>query len=107
MVEKIKKLCDESGMSLNDLEEQIEGVGVNTIYRWDISAPNVMRVKAVAEFFNVSMDWLLDREVPITDQETELIRKFQMLSDAQKEMILSNVDFLLSQKPIRKETQIS
>ena len=58
--EKIKELADKQGISLNKLEEKL-GFSRNTIYNMKKSTPNVERVSKIADFFNVSTDYLLGR----------------------------------------------
>ncbi|MDU2713588.1 MAG: helix-turn-helix transcriptional regulator [Streptococcus salivarius] len=58
--EKIKELADKQGISLNKLEEKL-GFSRNTIYNMKKSTPNVERVSTIADYFNVSTDYLLGR----------------------------------------------
>ena len=58
--EKIKELADKQGISLNILEENL-GFSRNTIYNMKKSTPNVERVSKIADYFNVSTDYLLGR----------------------------------------------
>lgn len=58
--EKIKELADKQGISLNQLEEKL-GFSRNTIYNMKKSTPNVERVSKIADYFNVSTDYLLGR----------------------------------------------
>lgn len=104
--ENVKACADQYGISIYQLEKQLHFAN-KSISTWNEHRPSVDKVCAVADFFHVSMDWLLDRETQMTKRETDLIENFRLLDDGQKKTILDNVDFLLSQKPIRKETQIS
>ena len=61
MLEKIKSLCQERGISLPELEKAC-GLGTRTIYRWDEVIPSVDKVKKVARYFGVTVDSLLDSE---------------------------------------------
>ena len=58
--EKIKELADKQGISLNKIEEKL-GFSRNTIYNLKKSTPNVERVSMIADYFNVSTDYLLGR----------------------------------------------
>lgn len=58
--EKIKELADKKGISINILEEQL-GFSRNTIYNMKTKKPNAERVAAIADYFNVSTDYLLGR----------------------------------------------
>ena len=57
---KIKELADKQGISLNKLEEKLS-FSRNTIYNMKKSTPNVERVSMIADYFNVSTDYLLGR----------------------------------------------
>jgi len=61
MVDKIKQLCKNAGISLNALEQEI-GIGKSTIYRWDYMPPALDKVQKVADYFGVSLDYLSGRD---------------------------------------------
>lgn len=58
--ERLKKLCDEQGISVNTLEEKI-GFGRNTLYSWKNNVPKGSNLTAVADYFGTSVDYLLGR----------------------------------------------
>ena len=58
--ELVKELCKKQGFSLNTLEEKI-GFARNSLYSWKNSEPKPKKLKAVADYFNVSTDYLLGR----------------------------------------------
>ncbi|AWC29287.1 helix-turn-helix domain-containing protein [Bacillus cytotoxicus] len=60
ITEIIKQLCQKRGISISKLEEEL-GFGQNTIYQWKKRTPSVERVQKVADYFNVSTDYLLGR----------------------------------------------
>lgn len=60
IVEKIRELANKEGYSLPTLEVKL-GLGNGTISRWSKSAPNTDKLQKVADFFNVSLDYLLGR----------------------------------------------
>lgn len=59
--EKIKKLANDKGLSLPSLESEL-GFGNGTILKWDKSTPNADKLAKVADYFHVSVDYLLGRE---------------------------------------------
>lgn len=61
LVDKIRNLANEKGMSLPQLETVL-GLGNGTISRWKNSSPNTDKLQKVADYFSVSMDYLLGRE---------------------------------------------
>ena len=58
--DRLKKLCDEQGISVNKLEEKI-GLGKNTLYSWKKKVPTGSNLTKVADYFDVSTDYLLGR----------------------------------------------
>ena len=60
LFEKIKELCQKRGISINSLEETL-GYSRNTIYSMKSKKPNAERLREIADYFNVSTDYLLGR----------------------------------------------
>lgn len=58
--DRVKKLCDEQKISIVELEERLE-FGRNSLYGWKKKTPNGANLIKVAEYFNVSTDYLLGR----------------------------------------------
>lgn len=54
----VQNLCREKGISVAQLEREL-GLGNATIRGWKNSSPTVEKLKAVADYFNVSVDFLL------------------------------------------------
>lgn len=58
--ERIKELCKKHGISLNSLEQRL-GYSRNTIYSLKKQKPSAKRLQEIADYFNVSTDYLLGR----------------------------------------------
>lgn len=58
MLQKIKALAKERGVTIQQLEQEC-GIGQRSIYNWDTSVPAVDKVKAVADFFGITIDELM------------------------------------------------
>lgn len=58
--ERIKELAKKQGLSLNQVEEKL-GYSKNTLYSLKRQKASAERLKEIADFFNVSMDYLLGR----------------------------------------------
>ncbi|MBQ6787512.1 MAG: helix-turn-helix transcriptional regulator [Lachnospiraceae bacterium] len=71
--DRIKALANERGISLPALEAEL-GFGNSTIVKWDKSTPNAEKLNAVAKFFNVSMDYLLNG-TELTEKDNKDISK--------------------------------
>lgn len=58
--EIVKDLCEKQGISLNTLEEKL-GLGKNSLYGLKRNQPSAERLQQIADYFNVSTDYLLGR----------------------------------------------
>ena len=59
MLDNIKKLCRERGVSLREVGNAC-GFGTKSIYTWGNNPPaSIERVKRVADYFGVTVDDLL------------------------------------------------
>ncbi|SQF67932.1 helix-turn-helix domain-containing protein [Streptococcus dysgalactiae] len=58
--EKVKELAKKHGISLNTLEDNL-GYGRNSLYSLKNKKPNAERLQEIADYFNVSTDYLLGR----------------------------------------------
>lgn len=60
--DRLKKLADKQGLSINDIESKV-GLGKNTLYSWKKKIPSGTNLTKVADFFNVTTDYLLGRDI--------------------------------------------
>ena len=58
--ERIKDLADKHRISLNDLEDKL-GISRNSLYGIKKANPKSDRLQEIADYFNVSTDYLLGR----------------------------------------------
>ena len=58
--ERIKDLADKHQISLNDLEDKL-GISRNSLYGIKKANPKSDRLQQIADYFNVSTDYLLGR----------------------------------------------
>ena len=63
LVNTIRALAKDRDMSMNKLEQTL-GFASGTINKWDDNIPSVLKVKAVADFFGVTVDQLLAEREP-------------------------------------------
>ena len=60
IVDRIKELAEEKKITISELERKAD-VGSGTIGRWDVRTPGIDKVQKVADYFDVSTDYLLGR----------------------------------------------
>lgn len=58
--EIVKDLCEKQGISLNSLEDKLK-LGKNSLYGLKRNQPSAERLQQIADYFNVSTDYLLGR----------------------------------------------
>lgn len=56
----VKDLCEKQGISLNALEDKLK-LGKNSLYGLKRNQPSAERLQQIADYFNVSTDYLLGR----------------------------------------------
>lgn len=61
MYTKIRELCKKFHISISELESKLN-FSRGSICKWDSNIPGVNKVKAVADYFHVSVDELLKEE---------------------------------------------
>lgn len=89
LVEKIKSLCEEKKVTIAEIERKT-GISNGQIRRWDNSSPKIDNVRKVAEYFDVSTDYLLGR----TDKKRyyDLTEKDEKDVDKELERILNSAE---------------
>ena len=97
MKERIKALCKDNGISMNKLEETLV-FGKGYISKLVSSTPNATKIKKIADYFNVSVDYLMtgnevENEKYYLNDETAQVaqeifenKELRALFDVQKDM---------------------
>lgn len=75
LVQRIRNLCNSKNMTFAELE-RVLGFSNGQIRRWENSKPGIDKIQKVADYFDVSVDYLLGREKNeySGEQEDEEIR---------------------------------
>ena len=86
IVDKIKGLCFQKGVSVSKLEKDLE-FGNGAISKWNTTSPPIKRVMAVAEYFGVSTGYLTGEEsikkqpISVGDELIEILDACKERSD--------------------------
>lgn len=104
-VDRIRVLANAQGLSLPALEAKLN-LGNGTISRWSKSSPNSDKLARVADYFHVSLDYLLGRsekesslnELPLTEGEKDLLELFRLIPDDQQPVVLAMIRAALGSK---------
>lgn len=70
LLSKIKELCTNRDTTLAGLERTL-GFSNGSMVKWDKNSPSIDKVKSVADYFNVSIDYLLDRSEKTSVKQKE------------------------------------
>ncbi|EAF7059043.1 XRE family transcriptional regulator [Listeria monocytogenes] len=100
LLDVIKKLCKKRGISVTMLENEL-GLPDNTIYQWKNRMPNIERLQVVADYFNVSIDYLVGRtdnptiDTDIPSEATTLAAHIDpSATEEDMKKILEYIDFI-------------
>ena len=99
--DRVKKLAQERGISLPALEAEL-GFGNSTIVKWDKSTPNADKLNAVAKYFDVTMDYLLNGNDD-TSLTTRDERDISKIIEQTKEQLLSQEGLMFDGDPASPE----
>ena len=100
IVDRIRTLCQEAGITLNQLEKAIGFK--STIARWEDHEPGLDKVRLVAQYFGMSVSELLDEKekpAPMTGNgsyQDRLLSILNQLSDENQAQLLSYAEFLVA-----------
>ena len=120
IVSRVKSLASKRGLTIAQLEKEV-GLSPNSLYRWNKNKPSLDKLENVADYFNISADYLLGRidDPNITSEDMDaaelinsmlegddnvvkLMKKISSLGEDDYKTVENLVDFLLSKN---KETQ--
>ena len=89
LTECIKELCSKYQISINKLEHELK-LGQGSIRKWGDSPPSTDRLMLVADYFNVSIDWMLGRRTELSLDEKELLESYRRTNGTGKQITLQN-----------------
>ena len=104
--ERVRKLIDERKINVNRFRTDL-GLGVSTFATWEKrgTIPNGETLEKIADYFNVSVDYLLGKEKEPSVQNgefDELTMQFNnllgKLSQEQKEALIPLLESMIQQK---------
>lgn len=86
--DRIKELCKKNNISMNQLEKEL-GFGVGYISKLGNTTPNTKKIQLIADYFNVSVDYLMNgKEREFTIERADIDTKLVMLNKNLKEYSL-------------------
>jgi transcriptional regulator with XRE-family HTH domain len=102
IVERIKNLAKTKGQTLTSIEREL-GFSKSSIRKWEIQSPSVDKIIKVSNYLQVSIDYLITgKSSELTEQELELLRKWNELDATEQEVIQSQINTLIKVKEMKK-----
>lgn len=103
--DRIRELANKRNMSLPVLEAEL-GFGNGTIVKWDKASPNSEKLTKVADYFHVSVDYLLGREEYVSSDSngdpdenyTILSRNAKKLSPDKRKQLLDMAKIMFQEE---------
>lgn len=100
--EKIAEMCSNRGISIRKLEQDA-GLKIGCIFNWKKSSPSVDNLSKVADYFGVSIDYLLERsdgyyineDAMRIAQELKDRPDLQVLFDASRNVTADDLQFVI------------
>ena len=93
LTERIKTLCLQRNITISELERILE-FGNGTIHKWLKSQPSVDKVLKIAQYFGVSLDYLLDGKEILSKESIDLANQFDKFSEEQKKLVRGYILFV-------------
>lgn len=70
--DKVKKLCEDRGTTITAFERGV-GLSKGSAVKWKKSAPNSSTLVKIANFFNISVELLTEKEIEATPLDAKAI----------------------------------
>jgi transcriptional regulator with XRE-family HTH domain len=100
LLERVKALCKEKGISQRRLESELK-LGNGATSKWVKSSPSGDILQKIAEYFDVSIDWLLGntefRNLPNEQELANDVKRNEEFSKRDKRDIAKTMNFMLEQ----------
>lgn len=101
---KLKELRKKNGLTQLELSKKL-GIGQSTIgmYESNIRKPSYEVIKKIADYFNVTVDYLISdndiEDLEDIDDLIEFTRNIKKLSPKQKEQVQTFISYILHNPP--------
>lgn len=90
--ETLQGLCKERKTSFAKVEKTL-GFGNGTMQKWNRASPRIDKVKRVADFFGVSVDFLLGRE-QLSPQNQAIAKAFSNLPTDKQNLVKQYINLM-------------
>lgn len=93
LLDRVKLLAAKQKISISELERKLDFSG-GSISKWVTQSPSSERLQKVADYFNVTTDYLLGREVTHQDDDVQTFFRINMeeVPEDRKEEVLKAME---------------
>lgn len=107
MKERIKELCKNKKISMNMLEQEL-GFGKGYISKLGQSTPNAAKIKKIADYFDVTVDYLMTGKEDATQEKAPELtgrdeRDIEKILNNTREQLLSQEGLMFDGDPVSPE----
>lgn len=106
LLNRVKELAQKHGVSIYKLEKDL-GFSPKSIIKWDNHTPSIEKVKAVADYFGVTVDELLGDQMPEASYTPADLEDLRYLHDNPEVRILLSATSKLSKGSIKALAEIA
>lgn len=95
--QKIRQLCSDYKTNISKVEREC-GLANATIRRWENSSPSVDNLAKVADYFGVSVDYLLDRDIyKLSVEAQQYAKRFDAMPEDKKKIAMAYLSIVEAQ----------
>ena len=102
IISRIKDVARNKGLTISEIEKAC-GLGENSIYKWDRSSPSLDKVQRVANFIDVSIDYLATgEEAPassLSELDLKILDNLHMLDEKTQNDFLGFIEIFRQAHP--------
>lgn len=97
LLSRIRILCASQKTNISEVEREC-GLANATIRRWEKASPTVDNLAKVADYFGVTLDYLLGRdECGLSESAQQYARQFDELSEEKKQLAMAYMGVVKAQ----------
>lgn len=97
LIEKVKALCEERKTNITKVEREC-GLANATIRRWENASPTAENLSKVADYFGVSVDFLLGRDFySLSEEAQKYAKQFDELPEEKKKLAMAYMGVVKAQ----------
>jgi len=110
LLENIRLLCKKNGISIDKLSKEA-GFCSKLIYHWGETSPKLNNLLAVADYFEVSLDELIGRNIDkdkkiLSEDDVELLCYYNQLNEQGKMALLATAQSFTTQGIYKKSNMV-